>query len=214
MGLCSGKPVDAAAPAAGAAPGAAASGECDEATVKQLHSVIRWHKPLDVISEHLDKNPSLVNASNPSTGNISIHLAAQNGHLDIVKLLIERKVNVNAQNNTGTTALHMAKEYDYFWTCKALIAAGADPELENKDGSKAKAGIEGGKAEFDWVSAVSDAHTPEHLEAAYNLIVEHKAELPKDKLAYAILTKKKQERNGLWTPEFNKKYMSFVRALN
>jgi hypothetical protein len=63
------------------------------------------------------------------TGNFPIHIAAQNGHRHIVKMLIDAGANVNAQNNNGLTALHMSVEYDYYFTSKVLLEAGADGEI-------------------------------------------------------------------------------------
>jgi len=49
-------------------------------------------------------------------GNRSIHIASQNGHLDIVKLLVSKKCDVNAQNKSGQTAMHMVSEYSHVCT--------------------------------------------------------------------------------------------------
>jgi ankyrin repeat protein len=64
-----------------------------------------------------------------ATGNYPIHIAAQNGHRHIVKMLLDAGANVNAQNNNGLTALHMSVEYDYYFTSKVLVDAGADGEM-------------------------------------------------------------------------------------
>ena len=44
-------------------------------------------------------------------------------------MLLDAGANVNAQNNNGLTALHMSVEYDYYFTSKLLLAAGADGEI-------------------------------------------------------------------------------------
>ena len=45
------------------------------------------------------------------------------------------------QNIMGNTALHFAKEYQYDNIFKYLIQKGADPEIKNIKGYKAKDGI-------------------------------------------------------------------------
>ena len=42
-------------------------------------------------------------------GNRSIHIAAQNGHLPILKLLVQKDCDVNAQNKSGQTPMHMVR---------------------------------------------------------------------------------------------------------
>ena len=44
-------------------------------------------------------------------------------------MLLDAGANVNAQNNNGLTALHMSVEYDYYFTSKVLLEAGADGEI-------------------------------------------------------------------------------------
>jgi hypothetical protein len=43
-------------------------------------------------------------------GHTALHFAAYNGHLDIVKLLVEKKVNIMATNLRGESALDLAKQ--------------------------------------------------------------------------------------------------------
>lgn len=68
------------------------------------------------------------------------HMAAANGHHDLLKLLIEnipenlRKDAVNAVNYTGNTALHWAALTGSLECAKLLCEAGADPLLRNSSG--------------------------------------------------------------------------------
>ena len=109
------------------------------------------------------------------TGNFPIHIAAQNGHRHIVKMLIDAGANVNAQNNNGLTALHMSVEYDYYFTSKVLLCAvppplpriaagGFDHVIANPpfldaaradvspDAGRAAANVEGEATLSDWIS--------------------------------------------------------------
>ena len=54
-------------------------------------------------------------------------------------------VHRNAQNGTGTTALHMAKAYCYDDIAQMLIAGGADGQIKNNEGNAAINGIDGDK---------------------------------------------------------------------
>ena len=51
----------------------------------------------------------------------------------------------NAQNGTGTTALHMSVAYAYDDISKMLLDAGADKQIKNNEGNAAITGIDGDK---------------------------------------------------------------------
>ena len=124
---------------------------------KVIHSAIRWQKPnvADLLT-----HPGTVECLDAQTGNTPIHIAAQNGYTDIVRVLIERGCNVNAKNNKGNTPMHMAMAYDYFEAVDALLAAGADPSIANEGGFAAETGLEGNKS---FAMKVWRLHSTHHL---------------------------------------------------
>lgn len=68
-----------------------------------------------------------------SNGNTLLILASGNGYLEMVKLLIEMGININAVNNDGTTALQIAEENGYNKIVEYLIKQGADITINNLD---------------------------------------------------------------------------------
>lgn len=154
--------------------GAAASGGvADPAQILKFHSAVRWCKPWPEISESTG-DASLAEAvrwKDPKNGNTAMHIASQNGHLDIVNKLMAAGAPLNAQNGKGQTALHMSVEYDFYFVSKALVDGGADPNLTNEDGNKAILGIEGSKTgQNAWdnqVTILKCANTREELDFAF-----------------------------------------------
>jgi len=55
-----------------------------------------------------------------------LHYAALNGHLEIVKILIEKGVNVSARDDWDRTPLHWAAYNGHVEVAKELIANGAN----------------------------------------------------------------------------------------
>ena len=113
---------------------------------KMLASAIRWHDPesddrMDVIHGLM----RLVNVKDEMTGNVAIHIAAQNGKVDVVDYLLKNGAQVDAQNFKGNTALHMSVEYKNDSTTRKLLELGADRNIKNIDGHAAQNGIDGGK---------------------------------------------------------------------
>ena len=57
--------------------------------VQKFHSKIRWNKPLSELEEGL-ADESLVNSKDAKNGNFPIHIAAQNGHRQLVEVLVKK----------------------------------------------------------------------------------------------------------------------------
>ena len=180
---------------------------------KKFHSMCRWNKPAEEIQAFVDANPGCQNSQDPGNGNFPLHIAAQNGHRDLVRQLIEIGVNINAQNGTGATALHMAKAYDYFWSARLILEGGADPELKNNDGHAAQDGIEGdknGAAPTNYIPALTSAHSIEELnEALEGLLAQENVD--KGELVMGGMQKKRSDK-ALWTPEVDAKFKEVCKV--
>ena len=85
-----------------------------------------------------------VNASDDS-GNTSLHLAADLGHVQVVKALINLESDVNAKNNDGWTALHKVAKAGHIKIATILLINDANPDIENNDGDTAWDLIKGKK---------------------------------------------------------------------
>ena len=181
-----------------------------EAVQKKFHSMCRWAKPREEIGAFVAENPGCENSVDAGNGNLPLHIAVQNGHRDLAMHLVELGVNTNAQNGTGTTALHMAKAYDYFWCARLLLAAGADPTLENNEGNEARAGIEGDKGDADFVPALTSAHSEaELMEALTGLLAQNSVD--KSALVMGGMQKKRGSKE-MWTAEVDAMFKKVCKA--
>ena len=124
-------------------------GVSQEASVKSLHSNIRWFDPEAPDAENrLDNIKAMkrfFNVRDPQNGNAAIHIAAQNGKAELVTYIINEGGLVDARNGTGQTAMHMATEYNMANVVRILKENNANVKLENNDGHAAETGIEGMK---------------------------------------------------------------------
>jgi ankyrin repeat protein len=71
------------------------------------------------------------------TGWAPLHYAATNGHLAMMKLLLDHYAYIDAESPNGTTPLMMAALYGSAEAVKLLLEAGADPLLKNQQGLNA-----------------------------------------------------------------------------
>jgi hypothetical protein len=203
------------AAAAGAAAGGAAPDmtPVDAEVQKKFHSMCRWNKPAEEVQAFVDANPGCQNSQDPGNGNYPLHIASQNGHRDLVRQLIEIGVNVDAQNGTGTTALHMSKAYDYFWSARLILAGGADPLLKNNDGHTAQDGIEGdkdGAGPTNYIPAMTSAHSIEELQEALDGLLGQET-VDKGELVMGGMQKKKSDK-ALWTAEIDAKFKEVCKS--
>ncbi len=65
------------------------------------------------------------------TGWAPLHYAATNGHLEVMRLLLDEHAYIDAASPNGTTPLMMAAHYGSASAVKLLLEAGADPTLKN-----------------------------------------------------------------------------------
>mmetsp|Transcript_38387 Transcript_38387/g.86512 ORF Transcript_38387/g.86512 Transcript_38387/m.86512 type:complete len:302 (-) Transcript_38387:145-1050(-) len=123
--------------------------DLDPAQTAKIHSAIRWGKKPEEVSSLVTtigiSMSQAIAVPDTKNGNRCLHIAAQNGHLPLVKFLVSQKANVNVQNGKGQTPLHMSIEYDFYYQSKFLLDSGADPKIANGDGHEALKGLEGGK---------------------------------------------------------------------
>jgi len=188
----------------GAAGPAASAAPTPEALLK-FHSAVRWGKPWPEIQEAAGGIDLKVMCAekDPKNGNYVIHIAAQNGHSDLVRELLVAGAAVNSQNGKGQTALHMTVEYDFYFLCRLLLDDpwNADRDILNQDGHKAILGIEGtklGKEAWDNpVTILRAANTADELLLGFEalekalLTPESKADVAKDQLIMVGMAKKK-----------------------
>jgi len=63
-----------------------------------------------------------------------LHFAARDGHLEVVKLLLERGVDPNVRNNHDSTPLHYAAKKCHVDVARVLLDHGADPTIRDNKG--------------------------------------------------------------------------------
>jgi len=115
----------------------------------KIHSAVRWNKLPDEIEAAAEAAgltmAQAMHTVDPQNGNRLLHIASQNGHVDLVKLIVQNGADLNSPNLKGQTALHMSVAYDLYSITKFLLENGADPKLKNNDGHEAIIGIDGNK---------------------------------------------------------------------
>jgi len=79
-----------------------------------------------------------IDEKDPMTENkTALMLAAQRGDLDIVKLLITHKAQLDLYDNNGNTALMLAAKNNHCNVIKLLLVHGADPRIKNNENQTA-----------------------------------------------------------------------------
>ena len=70
-------------------------------------------------------------------------MAARNGHLGVMRVLLDKGANINVQSARGETALMRAASSSDVEMVKLLLSRGAKPNIETNDGLTALSDIEG-----------------------------------------------------------------------
>jgi len=185
-----------------------------EVTAAKLHSAIRWER-VDEVKEIIKQSAPTVNVKDESNGNTAIHIAAQNGHLEIVTMLVKAGADVNAQNAGGQTALHMVRTYELEDVATFLTKSGADQEVKNNDGHPAKFGL-GGERDPNSVTvkikAFKGATTEAQLLEALKNLKGHEGLSDKAAMAKDGLTKKRENKD-VWTPAVQEAFSQVLSSM-
>eukprot|EP00930_Biecheleria_cincta_P001343 TRINITY_DN102476_c0_g1_i1.p1 TRINITY_DN102476_c0_g1~~TRINITY_DN102476_c0_g1_i1.p1 ORF type:complete len:1180 (+),score=247.81 TRINITY_DN102476_c0_g1_i1:82-3540(+) len=91
------------------------------------------HNRFEAMEALIQQENDIVNAKDEN-GNNLLHIACQNDHRRIAKLLLKNGTEVNHQNNKGNTPLHYVFQYNFMQLSDYLIAHGADETIANKAG--------------------------------------------------------------------------------
>ena len=162
---------------------------------------------MEPIDENLQCDPLYMA---PTTGVVPVSESMSKKLKITMGAVCDKKCDLNAQNGTGQTALHMARAYDYYWCAKILLDNGADGAVKNQDDKEANSGIDGDKSPDDWLPAMISAHNAEELSMAMaGLKAQDPATIDKGGLAFAGNQKKKSDK-ALWTEEVNKDFKFLV----
>lgn len=108
----------------------------DKKGVPLLCLAIRKNHP-SVVRELVDRGADL-NLQSRDRGNTALMDAAAEGHLEMVKLLLDHGAQVDAVSKSGQTALILAAGQGLSEICRILLAAGADPDKPDLLGMSAR----------------------------------------------------------------------------
>ena len=107
-----------------------------------LHKDVRQieNETTDIYVASQNNHFSLVSAyvaePNISTNNgwTPLMIASQSGHADVVELLLDKNVPINAQNKNGKTAVYIASQNGHFSVVSTLLNNGAESNTTTNNG--------------------------------------------------------------------------------
>jgi ankyrin repeat protein len=81
------------------------------------------------------EDPSRVNAKQECSMATPLSSAAEEGHIEVVRLLLDQGAAINEQEDYGSTAVLCASQQGHTPVVELLLERGADPTLPDGDGS-------------------------------------------------------------------------------
>lgn len=106
---------------------------CAQGFHRQALAVIDRASTLQILGEVVDGRARDDDVYRSWTPLFFAVVSGPNGHPEIVNLLIKNGSQVNLTDNKGRTALHYAAELGQDDTLDLLLAAGADPNVAEKE---------------------------------------------------------------------------------
>ena len=107
----------------------------EEANWQALHLACENNRVVEVTS--LLQKPLNPNGTGADPRRPPMYLAAERGHLEVVRLLLEARADKNAARQDGTTALMAAAVNGHLEVVRLLLEAGADKNAASQDGTTA-----------------------------------------------------------------------------
>lgn len=91
------------------------------------------YDPIKVTADHYDENPDIVDIDEVRyvAGAIPLHLAAAQGHDELIKFFSADQKSLNTQDKQGNTALHLAAYCGRTDIVQTLMAKGANEKIIN-----------------------------------------------------------------------------------
>jgi len=86
---------------------------------------------LELVRELITTSPSEIWKTDEICYFSALHVAANHGHLEIVKLLLDAGADINRKSKSGETALHLAVVKNHIDVVKCLLVRGADYSITN-----------------------------------------------------------------------------------
>eukprot|EP00316_Scyphosphaera_apsteinii_P005024 CAMPEP_0119302120 /NCGR_PEP_ID=MMETSP1333-20130426/3782_1 /TAXON_ID=418940 /ORGANISM="Scyphosphaera apsteinii, Strain RCC1455" /LENGTH=264 /DNA_ID=CAMNT_0007304383 /DNA_START=14 /DNA_END=808 /DNA_ORIENTATION=- len=111
-----------------------------------LHTTIHcnnWKKLAMAAAKLLVKHGADVNAASTSDGLTALHMSVANGNIKMVEFLVSKGAALNALDVGGATPLHHAARNQNARETFALLKAGADPNIADKDGQLPRDAVTG-----------------------------------------------------------------------
>ena len=86
-----------------------------------------------VVKALTKEHPQDVNARSPNDDSTPLHLASQEGHLEVARVLVQDGANVSDQDRWGWTPLHWANKCGHVDLARFLVEKGADVTALDKE---------------------------------------------------------------------------------